>query len=335
MCIIFLLACDTLGFAGGRAAQESKSGPQRYPAAAKEPANNTLRGTDDWPISVKVLPTPKTVEEISQEKKDRDDISGANWWMVRLTAAIGLVGLLQLFIFGLQARRLRQTIKKMDEIAKGQTKDMQASISEATRSASAMEGVAQSLVLTTNSNEQSVSISREIADRQKLITVLSSRAYLYAGLHMATYQDADHVFEIRAFLANRGNTPAYNVTFKATLALLPSPIPDDFEFPLPADTAGTSVSFMAPGVTKLITRGLPERVPDEDVEAIKRGRPPRCLAMWGIVDYQDAFKEPRVLKFAFSVSWIGWVAGKGVDKDGNPLPENALSHDTNHHNEAS
>ena len=41
----------------------------------------------------------------------------AESWMVVFTGGLVLVGTLQLFVFGLQARRLRQTIKTMDDTA--------------------------------------------------------------------------------------------------------------------------------------------------------------------------------------------------------------------------
>jgi hypothetical protein len=204
---------------------------------------------------------------------------------------------------------------------------MQASIAEAVRSSSAMENVAESMAT-------SVKISREIADRQKLVTELQSRAYLHTAFEFAFFQDANHVFEVRASLVNRGNTPAYDVTFRAAAQIVPAPIPDDFAFPLPDESAGASVSLIAPNMTKTIGRAVAGRVPDDQVQGIKLGNPPRCLAMWGIVNYKDAFNEPRHLRFAFVVTWTPWVEGMGKDNEGNPLPEQQFSHDTTHHNDS-
>lgn len=313
---------------------DSPSKPRTDAESTKKDSGNDLRGTDNSPITVKVLPTQKTQQEDSQEKQDRQDQSAADWWMVRLTAFIGLIGLVQTIVFGLQARRLRQTITKMEEIAKGQTQDMKASIGEATRAATAMEGIAISMSSNVQSARESVEVSREIADRQKIVTELSGRAYLSATFNTAFYQDANHVFEASALLMNRGSTPAYDVTFRAAADILPFPIPDDFEFPLPEETAGVSVSLIAPGLAKIMTRPLLRRVPDNEVAAIKQGGPPKCFAMWGIVNYQDAFSESRHLKFAFKVRWIGWVEGMGKDKDGNSLPEQTMSEDMPRYNEA-
>jgi hypothetical protein len=172
-----------------------------------------------------------------------------------------------------------------------------------------MGSVAQSMAETSK-------INREIADRQKLAMVLQSRAYLSAGINAAMFQDENHVFEVQAVLRNHGNTPAYDVTFRSVADIIEAPIPDDFAFPLPDETASTSVSFMAPGTNKLITRSLTERVSDDQVEGIKRSTPPKVLAMWGTVKYKDAFGEYRNLKFAFIV------------------PEPVMSSDTARHNEA-
>jgi hypothetical protein len=314
--------------------KQSPSQPANNPEAANQQSRDDLRGTDSSPIVVKVLPTPKTDAETAQEKQDHQDQSAANWWMVKLTGAIMVIGLIQSFVFALQARRLRQTILKMEEIGRGQTDDMRASIGEATRAATAMEGIATSLVSSVQSARESVGITREIADRQKTIMELGGRAYLSAGFNASIYQDANHVFEATAFLANRGSTPAYDVTFRASVDILPFPIPKDFEFPLPDETAGPSVSLIAPGLIKTFTRPLSRRVPDDEVDAIKQGGPPQCFVMWGIVNYRDAFKEPRYVKFAFKMFWIGWVEGMDRDKDGNPKPPQMMSEDTNRHNEA-
>ena len=276
----------------------------------------------------------QTKREAANDKAGSLGQSPPDWWMVRLTGVIVLLGGIQTIVFWVQAKRLKQTIEKMDEIAMGQTKDIQASIAEATRAAKAMEKVSESMEASVQSLQVSVGISREIADRQKLVTELQSRAYLSAVFHTAIFQDANHIFEAHAVLRNHGNTPAYDVTFRSVVQIVPLPLPDDFAFPLPDDTAGSSVSLIAPGMTKLITRSIPDRVPDDQVDAIKRGGPPFCLAMWGTVNYRDAFKETRHLRFAFFINWIPWLEGMGKDKDGNPLLPQIMSYDTAHHNDA-
>jgi hypothetical protein len=299
---------------------------QQQQSRSAQPSEVDQRGTENSPIVVKVLPAPKTPEETAQERAARNDLSAANWWMVRLTGLIFIIGALQTLVFWIQATRLKKTIEKMDEIATGQTKDMRDSINAAARAADAMEGVAESLAQNVRDVQESVAISREIADRQKLITELGARAYLSVLFENAIYQDASHIFESIVTVVNRGNTPAYEVTFEAAADIVPVPVPDDFNFPLSPADAGTSVSIIAPQTNKIIRRtAATGRVPDEEVELIKSGGPPRCLAMWGVLKYKDAFREPRYVKFAFTVYWAG------TRKDGSPI---IMSADTAHYNDS-
>lgn len=258
-----------------------------------------------------------------------------NWVFAALLVLIGGGGVYAA-VRTLQAiaNLMEQQATEARESAANQMRDVQASIAEATRASKAMEGIAESMALNVESVRESVGISREIADTQKLATKLQSRAYMSAFFNSALFQDANHVFEVQAVLRNHGNTPAYDVTFKAIAQIVPSPLPEDFSFPLPDETAGASASLMAPGTTKLITRLVSSRVPDDQVDAIKLGDPPSCLAMWGVVKYRDAFKEARQIRFAFVVCWIPWLAGMDKDKDGNPLPPRIMSYDTANHNDA-
>src|SRR5207249_6885466 len=96
-----------------------------------------------------------------------------------------------------------------------QARDVQASIAEATRVSKAMEGIAVSMATSVESVKESVHISREIATVQKLATELQSRAYISVAFDSAFFQDAEHDFEVSAVLQNSGNTPAYDVVFKA------------------------------------------------------------------------------------------------------------------------
>jgi hypothetical protein len=233
-----------------------------------------------------------------------------------------------------QANLMEKQATEARESAAQQMRDVQASIAEATRSSKAMEGIAESMASNVESVRESVGISREIADTQKLVTELQSRPYLSAAFNTAIFQDGNHVFEVQALLRNHGNTPAYDVTFRAVAQIVPIPLPEDFAFSLPNDAAGASSSLMAPGMTKLLTRRVSSRVPDDQIDSIKLGDPPRGLAMWGLVKYRDAFMKNRQLRFAFTVTWLPWVKGMEMDKDGNIRPEQIFSHDTTHHNDS-
>ena len=314
---------------------------QRVPSAPKvksEPSPDSEGGgpeqkNSDDPVSISTVKPLDVRADVQKDWMDK-----LNWVFAATLVLIGGGGVYAavrtLKAIERQAELMERQATEARESTAQQGRDVQASIAEATRSARAMEGIAESMASNVESVRESVGISREIADTQKLVTELQSRAYLSVAFNTALFQDANHVFEVQAIMHNRGNTPAYDVTFSAVAGIIAAPIPDDFEFPLPDNSAGASVSFLAPGTHKLITRSVLGRVHDDEVNSIKRDTPPRCLAMWGVVRYRDAFEKSRQLRFAFSVGWIPWIKGMDKDKDGNPLLEQQISHDTTHHNDA-
>lgn len=307
---------------------------QKQPSATvQNGTRNDQRGTEDSPIVVKILGTAQANQE-STKGHGNGSNQTTDWWMFGATLVIAIIGAIQTRVFWIQAKRLKETIEKMEEVSGKQTADIQASLAQTTRAAGAMQEIATSMATSVESVKVSVGINREIADTQKLVTELQSRPYLSVAFNEAIFQDANHVFEVQSIMRNHGNTPAYDVTFRAASGIISWPIPDDFEFPLPDNTAAPSVSFLAPGTHKLITRTVLGRVHDDEVTSIKLAVPPRCLAMWGVVRYRDAFGKSRKLRFAFTVSWMPWLKGMDKDKDGNPRPEQQFSHDTAHHNDA-
>jgi hypothetical protein len=217
--------------------------------------------------------------------------------MVRLTGIIGLIGFLQLIVFGLQARRLKYTIEKMDEIATGQTADMQASIGQTARTAVAMEGVAEALATSAATGER-------IANRQEMVSELQTRAYVavnYVGI-VPQNNDTMYRFEPRFALTGSGLTPAYNLSYISACDVLPHPIPQDFPFPLP-ESLNPSVGMLGPRNNFTVSAVAPKMYSDIEIAEMKAGTT-RRLHVWGMVTYEDAFKIPRFLRFGCSIVWM-------------------------------
>jgi hypothetical protein len=318
----FILALALTFCIAAVASAQSNRQPQPVPQRTQERTAPDQRGTDNSPVVVRVLPTPKTAEEAAEDQAKRDDESSANWWMVRLTGLIAIIGLIQAWVFWKQAGRLKETIDKMDEIAQGQTNDMQDSITQASRAAVAMEGVANSMAENVENLKVTVGINREIADRQKLVTELQSRAYLSVQFYGVVPQNtATGVrFEPRVSVVNLGNTPAYNVVFRTAADVLPLPLPEDFAFPLPAPLPNRSVSTIGPRLNKILHAVVPKIYPDVEVEQLKGGVGQR-IYMWGEVLYRDAFNIDRYVRFSHSFFWL---------EDGKTV----MSSDTARHNDA-
>jgi len=240
--------------------------------------------------------------------------------MVKLTGLIALIYLAQLVVFGLQARRLKQTVEKMDEIARGQSADIQASITQATRAAVAMEGVAISMAENAESMRLGVAINREIADRQKIVTELQSRAYLvvlFDGMVVQNPQTGVR-FEPKLKLINQGNTPAKNIRFAAFSDVTAFPIRDDFPFSVPQVLPSYSTTI-GPHLHKIISGVVPKMYNTTEAYQLTQGVGQRIIS-WGIVKYQDAFDVERFVKFGFTFFLMS--------------KENWFSADTEKHNDS-
>jgi hypothetical protein len=286
-------------------AQRSDERRNAKPSGARStgttPQTPDVRGTDQSPLTVRVLPTPKTQEEAAQERAERQDQSSANWRLVQLTGLLAAIGAVQTVVFAVQAHRLKQTIAKMQEIAAGQTADMQASIKEATRAATAMEGVAVTLAESTRTVQNSLLITKDMADTQRFVFELANRAWLVVTFDSMGAQDNEKrlSFEPHFNLINRGNTPAYNITVLVQAEVQPFPLSADFAFALPKPVPGSRISVIGPGLSKRIGAAL--RIMYSDIEAaeIRAGVRQRIVS-WGLITYSDAFQKQRFVKFSFN-----------------------------------
>ncbi|HEX4160153.1 MAG TPA: hypothetical protein VHY79_16940 [Rhizomicrobium sp.] len=279
--------------------------PQAEPNAATQEAGSDASAGTPPPVIVKVFPTFKAQQETTDEKAERASESNANWWMVRLTGVLALIGLLQTFVFGWQARRLKQTIDKMDEIAGGQTGDMQASIGQATRAANAMADVATAMGENVASVKESVATSKEIAGRQKQMGELQLRAYISAVIGGGLCQDRANgiKFQGNITIVNDGQTPAHKVIHHINAGIFPVPLPEGFEFPI-LGVVASGENMIGPRQHRTLSGVLDSFVPDDEVEPVKQPTPGRGLYVWGKVNYTDVFENLRETTFCLLVTWL-------------------------------
>lgn len=256
-------------------------------------------GTEAAPLFVKVEPTVKAPAEVAQDAKDRADKLASDQQNVDINRQLVRVGILQLVVFvlqlavfGFQAYKLQQTVKASAE----QASDMKASVRESARAADAMEKVAMNSMRGAQHASESVTALKERTAQQM-------RAYLSIDIGSAVYQERGKNlrFEGRALLRNAGHTPAYRVLHTCRAGILPLPLPDNFELPQPTQPARGG-GMIGPGQTRILSAVIEEFVPDNEVDAIKRGTG-RALYIWGRVTYEDAFGEPRHTNFFQALTW--------------------------------
>lgn len=96
----------------------AKKPPQAKPGDQRREPDRSQQGTERDPFFVKVIPAPKSDAETAQDAQERAEKASSDWWTVRFAGAAVFVGIIQSWVFYIQANRLKQTIIKMDEVAK-------------------------------------------------------------------------------------------------------------------------------------------------------------------------------------------------------------------------
>jgi hypothetical protein len=104
------------------------------------------------PNAIDRLPSPQAQSGTNDHKAQSDSKTPTDWWLAIFTGGLVLVGVLQLFVFGRQAQRLRESVDLTREVSARQERDMAASITEASRAATAMEQVAAGITANTENS---------------------------------------------------------------------------------------------------------------------------------------------------------------------------------------
>jgi hypothetical protein len=275
----------------------SPTKPDQASDAGQKDASNQAYQLPDFPLWWDSDQEKST--DLSEQAKEK---KSADWWMVRLTGVLGVIGLLQLTVFGLQARRLKQTIDTMDHIASRQNRDMASSIEQAAKAAVAMQDIAKSMSVNAESVIASVAINKTIAERQKIIGELQTRSYIavaYMGIVPQNIQ-TNYRLEVRLQIIGTGLTPAYRVRHRSSAAILAYPLPAEFTFPLPDRDPNAGEGMLGPRNSYIIAAATPRIYSEEEIRDVEIGAIKR-IYVWGIIDYEDAFGIPRYFKFCQSV----------------------------------
>jgi hypothetical protein len=222
------------------------------------------------------------------ERTTSDPVAFFTFWLVIFTGGLG-ISTVMLWLAG------EKQIEFLRESSASQGRDMQASIAESIRAATAMEGVAQGIDLSVKATQSNIEMLRER-------TAMQMRAYVAVVIGSAVYQERDRQlrFEAKPVMINTGHTPAHNVRFQACSAILPIPVPDDFVYE-PSDERGGAP--LNPNQTFIMSAIVPGYVEDAEIEAIKRGTG-KALVVWGIVTYRDVFGENHQTRFAHTITWL-------------------------------
>lgn len=243
------------------------------------PATPEQRGTEQSPLVVKILTSPKAKPETTEEAAQSDGKTANDRHIVYLTGALALIALLQLLVYAYQAKKLRETV----DSAKSQSEAMDRHITEASRSATAMETIAANI----QSGNHAV-----------------LRAYVSVVVGTAAYQERPNTkFAGSPTVINSGFTQARNVRIQKRAAILTVPPPEDFAFLLPPINPQDGHATIGAHQPYTLTAVVDDFVEDAEIDSIKKGVE-KAVYVWGLITYDDIFGEEHHTRFGQVLFWI-------------------------------
>jgi hypothetical protein len=228
---------------------------QTQPPRTQEAATPDPRGTEQSPLSVKIVQPPKSEAEAAQEQRDRDERRANESWFVALTRALAVAtGGLLIATVGLWYTAARQShaLKQAVETAR--------------RSADSAEFIVKNMEAT--------------AERQQ-------RAYVFVKLidvrsEPPADRHARHV--IRIILENTGATATRHMVTSVSWAQFQPDLPNDFHFP----DGAQEPALLGPRQTMEL------RIADIPADVLSNAEQgSHKLYMWGWVEYNDVFANTQ------------------------------------------
>ena len=260
---------------------QHNSPPQEQTNSAQTKSTPNQRLGNSPPLAVQVIPSPKTAQEARRraDKEFRD--AASEWGTLFFTGLSTIIFFAQLAVFGLQARRLRQTVDAMKTIDARQASDIRDSIVAAQRSATAAEdSIAKS--------DQFLAHAQDTAVRQL-------RAYVLIDTVKIDNVAEGGIPVARVTIKNFGQTPAYNLTNWAIMGL--DTFPPSLEEPPPQTSKEMGQTNIGPGATLLVDSKLTRALTQNEIKGLSGGQ----LAIFGIgqIRYDDGFNNERVTDYKF------------------------------------
>jgi hypothetical protein len=224
-------------------------------------------------LRVQILPTPQTQKEAAKEQADEQAKTTEQRWTIGLGIMTTVILGFQLLVFGLQAKRLRETVVKMEDIATRQAADAQRSITIADNTLATNKDIERSYV-TLSHIPPGIEVSDWVSD---------------GGGHPIRVRKTT----IHIKVANLGNTPAMITRTLVHSRITNEPLPPSPPYDEPhANTI--RLSLVKGDDFKM--HGLGD-IPEEMVTRVKQD-PAWKLYVLGYVDYMDKFKRRHRVGYA-------------------------------------
>lgn len=220
----------------GATAQAQQSPQSARPTQTKSTTikNQSIhdqRGTDQFPLAVKIIPTQQSQSEIEQDRNQKLQQAANEQQLTVFTGLLVLVGFLQFVAISVQAVFLWLAFRVGKDAANA-----------ATRSATAAENA--------------------IVKLERAFVAVGGFPWLW---HHDTDRSGKFWYSIHPLIENRGNTPTKDMRIVVNSALRDSELPDNFEFPYSSEPGP---SFIPPNGNM---SGGERILLDDDLLAVQRG----------------------------------------------------------------
>jgi hypothetical protein len=272
----------------GQAQRSSRPNPPSIPTYQPPPAADQ-RGTDQSPLSVKVISTQRSPEEVEKEENDRREkaevdkkltdeagkIAHYFFWLGVLMLALLCAAIVQIGLFFVQLRSMRTALDGAVVAAKG----VQASA----------HAVGETVVLATDT-----------AHRQL-------RAYVMVHTAVVENFTAGNKPRAKLTIKNTGQTPAHAVTHWCTSGIAPYPIEDHVVRALRRGETDLAAMPLPPGChTK--TGSESDVLTQNQYDAVSDGT--HALYVIGEIRYRDAFNKPQETDFLLFAGGPTGISGE-------------------------
>ena len=271
------------------------------PATSPPPRSDQL-GTPAAPVVVKVLPADEARSQYDMQRSAATETQRFDRWVIFIGLAQAFIFVCQFLAFAIQAKKLDETV----QAAKAQSLDMQRSIVESARAASAMETVAEALTANTRTAAELLQLQRDVFQKQL-------RAYINVQLLGVAPENIDtgNRHEVRLDIVNAGNTPAHNIKVNGRLRVLPYPLPanPDLAFPLQPNESRGHIAPRDKFYVRFWLEGF--LTPDENRRI--KAHDGLGLYVFGTATYKDIFENVWHTDFCCLLTWdyagnAGWVS---------------------------
>ena len=127
--VVLFLLCGVGVFAESRQTpSENQNTAQNKESAKYHQQPDEI--SEQRPLFIKIIPPPKSDKEAKTEESERAHKTNVELWTVGTSIATAIILVLQLFVFGRQARRLRETVEATEKAAEAGKKQTEVSIKE-------------------------------------------------------------------------------------------------------------------------------------------------------------------------------------------------------------